>query len=118
MNDKRKLHEQQFYDTDDPEYTDMEPMSDEEFARLYPLEAELERSESLPPVERAPIDYKVSPFLTTKQAAHYLSLSFRTLEKMRETARGPCFRRHEKTRAFFRDCFWTYLRRLSWLRQA
>ncbi|MDD3183315.1 MAG: helix-turn-helix domain-containing protein [Alphaproteobacteria bacterium] len=40
------------------------------------------------------VDYKTSPFLTTKQAAHYLGLSFRTLEKMRETARGPRFRRH------------------------
>ncbi|MDD4600957.1 MAG: DNA-binding protein, partial [Negativicutes bacterium] len=35
-----------------------------------------------------------SPFLTTKQAAYYLCLSSRTLEKMRETARGPRFRRH------------------------
>jgi hypothetical protein len=34
------------------------------------------------------------PFLCTKQAAHILSLSSRTLEKMRGTAKGPFFRRH------------------------
>jgi hypothetical protein len=35
-----------------------------------------------------------SPFLTTKEAAHYLCLSFRTLEKMRVTGNGPHFRKH------------------------
>jgi excisionase family DNA binding protein len=35
-----------------------------------------------------------SPFLTTKQAAKYLCLSSRTLEKMRMTAHGPRFRKH------------------------
>jgi hypothetical protein len=34
------------------------------------------------------------PFLTTKQAAHYLLLSSRTLEKMRMSASGPSFRKH------------------------
>ena len=35
-----------------------------------------------------------SPFLTTAQAAHYLGLSPRTLERMRRTRRGPTWRRH------------------------
>ena len=35
-----------------------------------------------------------SPFLTTKETAHYLCLSFRTLEKMRLTGDGPRFRKH------------------------
>ena len=35
-----------------------------------------------------------SPFLTTKEAANYVSLSFRTLEKMRLTGNGPRFRKH------------------------
>tara|TARA_R110000787_G_scaffold51907_13_gene122623 strand:+ start:1051 stop:1284 length:234 start_codon:yes stop_codon:yes gene_type:complete len=37
---------------------------------------------------------KGSPFLTTREAAHYLMLSFRTLEKMRLTGNGPRFRKH------------------------
>ena len=37
---------------------------------------------------------KGSPFLTTREAAHYLCLSFRTLEKMRLTGNGPRFRKH------------------------
>lgn len=37
---------------------------------------------------------KGSPFLTTREAAHYLSLSYRTLEKMRLTGHGPRFRKH------------------------
>ena len=35
-----------------------------------------------------------SPFLNTSQAAFYLGLAVRTLEKMRGTGRGPRFRRH------------------------
>ena len=38
-----------------------------------------------------------SPFLTTAQAAHYLGLSPRTLERMRRTGRGPKWRRHGHT---------------------
>lgn len=37
---------------------------------------------------------KGTPFLTTREAAHYLCLSFRTLEKMRLTGNGPRFRKH------------------------
>jgi Helix-turn-helix domain len=35
-----------------------------------------------------------SPFLNTDQAARYLGLALRTLEKMRSQGRGPRFRRH------------------------
>ena len=37
---------------------------------------------------------KGSPFLSTLEAAFYLGLSFRTLEKMRLTGNGPRFRKH------------------------
>jgi len=37
---------------------------------------------------------KGSPFLSTAQAAHYVGLSRRTLEKMRTTGRGPRYRKH------------------------
>ena len=42
-------------------------------------------------VEKAAIARKGSPYLTTKQAAHYLGLSPRTLEKMRSKGVGPRF---------------------------
>ena len=35
-----------------------------------------------------------SPFLSTKEAAFYLGLSARTLEKMRLSGHGPRFRKH------------------------
>ncbi len=37
---------------------------------------------------------KGSPFLNTAQAAFYVGLSQRTLEKMRLTGNGPRFRKH------------------------
>ena len=37
---------------------------------------------------------KGSPFLNTDQAAFYVGLSRRTLEKMRREHRGPPFRKH------------------------
>jgi len=37
---------------------------------------------------------KGSPFLNTDQAAHYVGLSRRTLEKMRTAGGGPRFRKH------------------------
>lgn len=37
---------------------------------------------------------KGSPFLNTAQAAHYLGLSIRTLEEMRQRGEGPEPRRH------------------------
>jgi hypothetical protein len=39
---------------------------------------------------------KVSPFLTTEQAAYYLGLSPRTLQGMRYSGEGPRFRRHTR----------------------
>lgn len=35
-----------------------------------------------------------NPFLTPVQAADFVKLSWRTLEKMRQTGDGPTFRRH------------------------
>lgn len=35
-----------------------------------------------------------SPFLTAKQAAHYLGLGTKTLAHLRCSGRGPHFRRH------------------------
>jgi excisionase family DNA binding protein len=37
---------------------------------------------------------KRSPFLSTAQAAFYIGLSKRTLEKMRVTGGGPMYRKH------------------------
>lgn len=37
---------------------------------------------------------KESPFLTTEQAATYVGLSRRTLEKMRTAGNGPIYRKH------------------------
>ncbi|WP_371637067.1 helix-turn-helix transcriptional regulator [Stappia sp. P2PMeth1] len=37
---------------------------------------------------------KGSPFLSTREAAFYLGLSYRTLEKMRLTDAGPRYRKH------------------------
>jgi predicted DNA-binding transcriptional regulator AlpA len=44
--------------------------------------------------ERAAAARKGSPFLNSAQAAHYLGLSDRTLEEMREKGEGPPFRKH------------------------
>lgn len=41
-----------------------------------------------------PASRKGSPFLNTAQAAHYLGLSRKTLEKLRVIGGGPLFRRH------------------------
>jgi hypothetical protein len=43
---------------------------------------------------RALMARRGSPFLATKEAAYYLRLSPRTLEKMRMKDRGPRFRKH------------------------
>ena len=37
---------------------------------------------------------QTSPFLSTAQAAFYVGLSRRTLEKMRVTGGGPIYRKH------------------------
>ena len=44
--------------------------------------------------KRAATAKKGSPFLNTPQAAHFLALSQRTLEKMRWKGRGPKYRKH------------------------
>ncbi|MBZ9763335.1 helix-turn-helix domain-containing protein [Mesorhizobium sp. CA8] len=44
--------------------------------------------------ERAARAKKGSPFLNTAQAAFYIGLSQRTLEKMRIKGAGPKFRKH------------------------
>ncbi|RWA67408.1 helix-turn-helix domain-containing protein [Mesorhizobium sp.] len=44
--------------------------------------------------ERAARAKKGSPFLSTAQAAFYIGLSQRTLEKMRLKGGGPKFRKH------------------------
>jgi len=41
-----------------------------------------------------PASRRGSPFLNTAQAAHYLGLSRKTLEKLRVIGGGPKFRRH------------------------
>ena len=45
-------------------------------------------------IQRAANARKGSPFLNTDQAAFYVGLSRRTLEKMRTTGDGPRFRKH------------------------
>jgi hypothetical protein len=45
-------------------------------------------------VNRAANARKGSPFLNTAQAAHYLGLSPRTLERMRVLGIGPDYRKH------------------------
>lgn len=45
-------------------------------------------------ITRAADAKKGSPFLNTAQAAFYVGLSRRTLEKMRTHGGGPRFRRH------------------------
>jgi excisionase family DNA binding protein len=44
--------------------------------------------------ERAARAKKGSPFLSTAQAAFYVGLSRRTLEKMRVVGGGPAYRKH------------------------
>jgi len=43
---------------------------------------------------RAEAAKRGSPFLNTRQAAHFLGLSPRTLEKMRFEKAGPKYRKH------------------------
>jgi len=45
-------------------------------------------------IDRAASAKKGSPFLNTAQAAFYIGLSRRTLEKMRSVGGGPHFRKH------------------------
>jgi excisionase family DNA binding protein len=43
---------------------------------------------------RAALARKGTPFLCTAQAAYYVGLSHRTLEKFRISGRGPAYRKH------------------------
>lgn len=45
-------------------------------------------------IERAKEAKRGSPFLSPKQAAHYLGVSLRTLQVHRTRGTGPRFRRH------------------------
>lgn len=45
-------------------------------------------------IARAAMAKKGSPFLNTAQAAFYIGLSHRTLEKMRMQGLGPRYRKH------------------------
>lgn len=45
-------------------------------------------------LDRASKARKGSPFLTAKQAAHYLGLGTKTLAHLRCSGEGPHFRRH------------------------
>jgi len=46
------------------------------------------------PKPGAPAARPASPFLTQVQAGDFIKLSWRTLEKMRQTGKGPPFRKH------------------------
>jgi hypothetical protein len=48
-------------------------------------------------VERAQAARSGNPYLTTRQAAHYLSMSPRTLQRLRVAGKGPRTRRHTRT---------------------
>ena len=45
-------------------------------------------------IARAQLARKGSPFLTTEQAAEYIGLKARTLEKMRSVGGGPHYCKH------------------------
>jgi excisionase family DNA binding protein len=47
-------------------------------------------------VGRAASARKGTPFLSTEQAAFYLGLSARTLQRLRGQGRGPRYRRHTR----------------------
>jgi hypothetical protein len=47
-------------------------------------------------IGRAATARKGTPFLSTEQAAFYLGLSARTLQRLRGQGRGPRYRRHTR----------------------
>jgi len=47
-------------------------------------------------IERAERARRGSPFLNTAQAAHYLGISERSLQRLRATGAGPTARRHAR----------------------
>ena len=44
-------------------------------------------------ITRASLARRRSPYLNAKQAAHYLSVSIKTLERLRKVGDGPVFRK-------------------------
>lgn len=48
-------------------------------------------------IEHESIGKKRSPFLSADDAAFYLGVSPRTLQRMRQMRSGPSFRRHSRT---------------------
>ncbi|WP_121053911.1 helix-turn-helix domain-containing protein [Sphingosinicella microcystinivorans] len=46
---------------------------------------------------------RTSPFLNTRQTAHYLQVSVRFLERLRRRGGGPRFRRHGRFVFYHRD---------------
>jgi hypothetical protein len=48
------------------------------------------------PTDRASNALRGSPYLNTDQAAHFLSLSRRTLQEYRTSGTGPAWRRHSR----------------------
>lgn len=56
-------------------------------------------------IARAAQARRGSPFLNTKQAAFYVGLSARTLEKMRVQGRGPRYRKHGRYVRYHIDDF-------------
>lgn len=48
------------------------------------------------PIDRASSALRGSPYLNTDQAAHFLSLSRRTLQTYRSEGIGPAWRRHSR----------------------
>jgi len=47
-------------------------------------------------IERAEWARRGSPFLNTAQAAHYLGISERSLQRLRASGKGPTARRHAR----------------------
>lgn len=44
-----------------------------------------------------------SPYLNTRQAAHFLKMSVRSLERLRTTGKGPTVRRHARMALYHID---------------
>ena len=53
--------------------------------------------------DRAAAARRGSPYLNTQQAAHFLTLSVRTLQRMRARGDGPTVRRHARMALYHID---------------
>lgn len=63
-------------------------------ALTEPAEMTADLEQKISESARAAVAKRASPFLNTAQAAFFVGLSPRTLERMRLEDRGPCFRKH------------------------